>query len=231
MLFLVLGASGGYGYYVYVLDEDTEDSETKKSGDGNSPIARISPSNPKIQVDSNITFSASDSTDLDGDQLSYSWFFEGDSVEYNDIDVVRSYSSEGEFKVTLVVMDSTGLQDETETTVTVVDDYEESFTGIVEEGQTDTYTFPVDSGAVSLRINWSLDEENTVSGTFNPSTVDLTLNDSSGKSIANETDEQDGNGYWEINDSGVLQVSGDYELVIDCTNGEMSYVFDVTVRY
>ena len=177
MLILVLGASGGYGYYVYILDDDEDTNNTTSTK--KAPIARISPSNPKIQVDDNINFSASDSTDSDGDELTYAWSFEGDSKEYTDVTIMRSYSSAGEFKVNLVVTDSTGLLDETETTVTVVDNYEESFDGDVEEGQSNTITFPVNSGAVSLRINWSLDEnQNALQSTTSPSTVDLILNDS-----------------------------------------------------
>ena len=158
------------------------------------------------------------------------------SKEYTEIDIMRTYSSAGEFNVTLVVTDSTGLLDETDTTVTVVDNYEKSFSGSVEEGQTDIITFPVNSGAVSLRINWSLDEnQNFPLSSTDPSTVDLILNDSDGNTIANETDEQDdsnGNdGFWDITDSADLQSNGDYELSIECTNGDMSYTIDVTVRY
>jgi len=235
MLVLVLGASGGYGYYVYVSDDDEDTNNTTSTGQ-NSPIARISPSNPKIQVDNNINFSASDSTDSDGDELTYAWSFEGDSKQYTDVTIMRNYSSAGEFKVNLVVTDSTGLLDETETIVTVVDNYEESFEGDVEEGQSNTIIFPVNVGAVSLRINWSLDEnQNFPLSSTDPSTVDLTLNDSEGNTIANETDEQDdsnGNdGFWDITDSEVLQANGDYELTIDCTNGDMDYIIDITVRY
>jgi len=236
MLVLVLGSSGGYGYYVYVLDNDDDEDTNNTTSNKNSPIARISPSNPKIQVDDNINFSASDSTDSDGDELTYAWSFEGDSKQYTDVIIMRNYSSAGEFKVNLVVTDSTGLLDETETIVTVVDNYEESFEGNVQEGQSNTITFPVNSGAISLRVNWSLDEnQNPPFSTTSPSTVDLFLDDSDGNTIANATDEQDdsnGNdGFWDITDSEALQANGDYELTIDCTNGDMDYIIDIIVRY
>ncbi len=230
MFTLVLGASGGYGYYTYVLEEDDENDD-KSSGQGNSPIARITPSMPKIGVDENITFSATDSTDLDGDELSYSWSFDGDSNIYSNGTIVRSYSSAGEYNVTLLVTDSTGLSDQTETTVTVVSHYQETFgPKTLSDGQSDVLTFPVDSGAVTLQVNWSLDDQRTSSFAF-PSEVDLTLKDSSGNTIRNETGERQGNGEWKITDSETLQATGDYELTIECTEGEMEYTIEVTVNY
>ena len=82
MLFAV-GVSGGYGYYAFVLNEDDEDSNDGEQSGGNSaPNAIIDPTNPKIQVDSDINFTASKSTDADDDVLSYVWMFEGDNKEY-----------------------------------------------------------------------------------------------------------------------------------------------------
>jgi len=230
MFVLVIGASGGYGYYTYVL-EDEDNETTPSSNDGSPPIARITPSMPKVSIDENITFSATDSTDLDGDSLVYSWSFEGDKEIYSNATMVRNYSSAGDYKVTLVVTDSTGLYDETETTVTVVSNYEESFEGSLNEGQSDTLTFPVENGAITLVVNWSLNDQAQPFSALDPSTVDLVLSDSSGNVIRNETGETDGNGKWEITDSETLQSTGDYELTIECTNGEMGYEIDVTVRY
>ena len=229
MFVLVLGASGGYGYYTYVLEEDVDDVETSSS-EGNSPIARITPSMPKVSVDENITFSATDSTDLDGDELTYSWSFEGDGMVYSNATIIRSYSSEGEYKVTLSVTDSTGLSDEAETTVKVVSNYEESFSGSVEEGQSNVLTFPVELGALTLQVNWTLTDLQQGSFLF-PSEVDLTLEDSNGTILRNETGEQSGEGEWEITSSSDLEATGNYEITIECIEGEMDYTIDVTVRY
>lgn len=229
MFVLVLGASGGYGYYAYVLEDEDDDVSTVSS-EGNPPIARITPSMPKVGVDENITFSATDSTDLDGDELTYSWSFEGDGMVYSNASITRSYSSAGEYKVTLSVTDSTGLSDETETTVKVVSNYQETFTGGVEEGQSDVLTFPVELGALTLQVNWSLNDQRQSSFAF-PSEVDLTLEDSNGTIIRNETGEQAGDGEWEITSSSDLQATGDYKITIECTDGGMDYTIDVTVRY
>ena len=229
MFVLVLGASGGYGYYTYVLEDEDDDVDTVSS-EGNSPIARITPSMPKVGVDENITFSATDSTDLDEDELTYSWSFEGDGMVYSNATITRSYSSAGEYKVTLSVTDSTGLSDEAETTVKVVSNYEESFSGSVEEGQSNVLTFPVELGALTLQVNWTLTDLQQGSLIF-PSEVDLTLEDSNGTILRNETGEQSGEGEWEITSSSDLEATGNYEITIECIEGEMDYTIDVTVRY
>ena len=153
----------GVDYKVKSLDtqefgEFADEDVDTVSSEGNSPIARITPSMPKVGVDENITFSATDSTDLDGDELTYSWSFEGDGMVYSNSTITRSYSSAGEYKVTLSVTDSTGLSDEAETTVKVVSNYQETFEGSLSEGQSDVLSFTVEPGAITLLVNWSLDD-------------------------------------------------------------------------
>jgi len=76
VIFLVaIGASGAYAYNEGMLDEllgveDDEEKDEQVSSSGTAPIARITPSNPKIQINETISFSGSDSTDADGDDLS-----------------------------------------------------------------------------------------------------------------------------------------------------------------
>ena len=73
ILLFAVGASGGYGYYAYVLNEDDAGSDGEDQAEGNSaPSAKIDPSNPKIQVNSNINFTASKSTDPDNDERMHS---------------------------------------------------------------------------------------------------------------------------------------------------------------
>jgi len=185
VLMLAIGVSGAYAYNEGMLDdligdEEEEDKEPVSSS-GNAPIARITPSNPKIQINETISFSGSDSTDADGDQLSFVWSFEGDSNQYEGASIDRNYPDKGEFLVTLVVTDSTGMTDEIETTVSVVEDYHGEVSGDVHEGESDQIEFPVESGVVSVYITWSLDDE----AELNPipsdddggSTVNLTLID------------------------------------------------------
>ena len=61
--------------------------------------------------------------------------------------------------------------------------------------------------------------------------MDLTLEDSNGTIIRNETGVQAGDGEWEITSSSDLQDTGDYKITIECTEGGMEYTIDVTVRY
>ena len=136
ILFLVMGASGGYGYYVIVLEDDTDDTDDNPKS-SSPPIARINPSNPKIQANETILFSASDSSDSDGDTLTFTWIFEGDSEQYSGETIERTYPDGGDFYVNLLVTDSTGLTDEAETTVSVVEDYHGEASGEVDEGESD----------------------------------------------------------------------------------------------
>ena len=63
--FLLLGVcvSGVYAYSEGMLDDivgeddEADDSETPEESSGNPPIARITPSNPKIQINETISFS------------------------------------------------------------------------------------------------------------------------------------------------------------------------------
>ena len=137
VIFLVaIGASGAYAYNEGMLDEllgveDDEEKDEPVSSSGNVPIARITPSNPKIQINETISFSGSDSTDADGDDLSFVWSFEGDTKDYEGSIIERNYPDKGEYLVTLTVTDSTGLSDEIETTVLVVEDYHDEQSGNV----------------------------------------------------------------------------------------------------
>ena len=230
VLILALGASGGYGYYILVLEEDDDDQVIVESSGNSYPIARISPSNPKIQANETIVFSASDSTDPDGDDLSFTWTFEGDSMQYEGETVERKYDEGGSYSVMLSVTDTKGLTDEAETTVSVVEDYHGEASGNVDEGETDEVGFPVDSGAISVYIAWSLDDNNQLTGNIDPSTVNLILKDAQGNSIENETEVQEGDGSWSI-DSERLESVGDYEFVIEGDNGSMSYDVTLDVSY
>ena len=231
ILLLALGASGGYGYYILVLEEeDSDDTIEDNSGSGRSPIARINPSNPKIQANETIVFSASDSTDPDGDELSFTWNFEGDSMEYERETVERTYEEGGDYYVVLLVTDSTGLTDETETTVSVVEDYHGEVSGDVDEGETDEAEFPVQSGAVSVYITWELDDNNQITGNIDPSSVNLILKDAQGNNLENETNVQEGDGSWS-GDSERLEAIGDYEFIIEGENGSMSYDVTIDVSY
>ena len=82
------------------------------------PIASFtySPENPV--VNQTITFNASSSSDLDGYILKYEWDFGDGSTGTGKI-ITHSYSSAGNYDVTLTVTDNTGLKASVEKTITV----------------------------------------------------------------------------------------------------------------
>ena len=113
-LFVALCATGVYAYSEGMLDdlmgtEEEDDDSTPVTSTGNAPVARITPSNPKIQINETISFSGTDSTDADDDALSFVWSFDGDSKNYEGATIDRNYPDKGEYLVTLTVTDSTPI--------------------------------------------------------------------------------------------------------------------------
>ena len=230
ILFLVMGASGGYGYYFIVLEDDADEDDTDDNPMSSSPpIARINPSNPKIQANETILFSASDSTDSDGDTLTFTWIFEGDSEQYSGETIERTYPDGGDFYINLLVTDSTGLSDEAETTVNVVEDYHGEANGSVDDGEFDEIEFPVKATAVSVLITYSLDDQRITGAAF-PSSVTLVLNDADGSELRREEGQEEGDGSWSFS-SDDLQSMGQYVFIIEDEEGTMGYEVDIDVKY
>ena len=230
ILFLVMGASGGYGYYVIVLGDDADGDDTDDNPKSSSPpIARINPSNPKIQANETILFSASDSTDSDGDTLTFTWIFEGDSEQYSGETIERTYPDGGDFYINLLVTDSTGLSDEAETTVNVVEDYHGEANGSVDDGESDEIEFPVKATAVSVLITYSLDDQRITGAAF-PSSVTLVLNDADGSELRREEGQEEGDGSWSFSNDDVQSV-GQYVFIIEGEEGTMGYEVDIDVKY
>ena len=234
ILLLAISASGAYAYSEGMLDEvlgieDEEEDTTPVSSTGNAPIARITPSNPKIQINETIQFSGSDSTDTDGDDLSFVWSFEGDSKMYEGATIERNYPDKGEYLVTLTVTDATGLSDEIETTVLVVEDYHDEQSGNVNgNGDTENIELPVDNGFISLRIEYSLE-----SASINPleeSQVTLRLTDADGVVVQEENGVGEGDGSWSYS-SDDLSSNGEYVFTIENESGSMDFDVIIDVKY
>ena len=233
VLMLAIGASGAYAYNEGMLDDligdEEEEDKEPVSSPGAAPIARITPSNPKIQINETISFSGSDSTDADGDQLSFVWSFEGDSKQYEGANIDRNYPDKGEFSVKLVVTDSTGMSDEIETTVLVVEDYHDEQSGNVNGNDgTEEISMPVNNGFISLRIEYSLE-----SASINPledSRVTLRLTDADGVVVDEEENVGEGDGAWSYS-SDDLSSTGDYVFSIIQEEGSMDYDVIIDVKY
>ena len=231
ILILSALASGAYAYTEGKFDEilglvDDDDNDDQLESENQPPVAKITPPNPKIQINETISFSGSDSTDPDGDELTYVWSFEGDSKNYEGMDVERNYPEKGEYLVTLEVTDSAGLSHSTQTTVLVVEDYHDEQSGNVNgNDDTENIEFPVNSGFVSVRVEFSLD-----SASINPledSRVTLRLTDADGVVVNEENDMGEGDdGVWTY-DSSDLSSNGEYIFTIESESGSMD--FDVTI--
>jgi len=236
ILLLAVSSSGGYGYYSYVYnaddDEENSDDDTASSG-GSEPIARITPSNPKIQMNETISFSGADSTDSDNDELTYLWTFEDDSKQYEGISIERNYPDKGEFLVTLLVTDATGLSDEIETTVLVVEDYHDEQDGNVNSNNgndAEDIEIPVDNGFISLRIEYSLTDAKNL-WENDDSTVTLRLTDADGVVVDEETGVEDSDdGVWSYS-SDDLSSTGNYVFTIESESGSMDYDVIIDVKY
>ncbi len=85
----------------------------------NRPPTAVFTNSPRAaNVGSDIVFDASNSTDKDGKIVRYHWDF-GDTTEDLGVSVVHSFSSGGEYTVTLTVTDNEGKKDRANMTVRV----------------------------------------------------------------------------------------------------------------
>ena len=230
ILLLAVTASGGYGYYTFVLNEDDDDNADEPAvSSGNAPIAKITPSNPKIQINETISFSASDSSDDDGDDLSFFWNFEGDSKEYEGRDIDRNFPDKGEFLVKLTVTDSTGLSDESETTVLVVENYHDEQSGNVNgNDNTANIEIPVEKGFLTFELDYSLESANV--NPLEESQVTLRLTDADGVVVDEESGVSEGQGTWSYSTDD-LSSTGDYIFTIESESGSMDYDLIIDVTY
>ena len=81
------------------------------------PVARFSVSPSRPEPDEEVTFDASESTDFDGDSLSYEWAFGDDTTATGDV-VTHAFTESREYDVELTVSDGRD-QDTASQTVTV----------------------------------------------------------------------------------------------------------------
>ena len=230
ILFFAAAASGGYGYYTFVLnEEDDDDSNEPVASSGNTPVAKITPSNPKIQINETISFSASGSSDEDGDDLTYFWSFEGDSKEYEGENIDRNFPDKGEYNVVLTVTDSTGLSDDTETTVLVVENYHDEQSGNVNGNDNSaSIDIPVEKGFLTFELDYSLESANV--NPLEESQVTLRLTDADGVVIEEENGVSESDGTWSYSTDD-FSSTGTYVFTIESESGSMDYDIVIDVTY
>jgi PKD repeat protein len=109
-------------YTLYVDDVVVKDgADGSNGGENTAPTAEFTYKNPSPETGETITFDASDSSDSDGSIENYEWDFNGDGYTHIGESVIHSYSSPGDYTVTLKVTDEDGATDVTTRTVTVQD--------------------------------------------------------------------------------------------------------------
>jgi len=111
---------GNYTVTLTVTDDDgaTASANATKTVLNRSPVADFTYSPPSPLINETVTFNASTSYDPDGFIVSYFWDF-GDETNASGVTTNHSYSTAGNYTVTLTVTDDDGATDSTATTVTV----------------------------------------------------------------------------------------------------------------
>ena len=92
-----------------ITDSNTATISITVNAVNDPPIADAGP-DQTANVDETVTFDGSNSTDPDGTIASYSWDF-GDGTSAEGKKVNHSYSTSGDYTVTLIVTDEVGLSD------------------------------------------------------------------------------------------------------------------------
>ena len=126
LLLLIAGAGAGSGYWFLVLEADEDETEQENRA----PQATIStsPADGQVRVDETVSFQGHQSSDPDGDPLTYAWDF-GDDNSSSGLTVSHAYGIEGAYTVRLTVTDPAGLNDFAEKVITVTEPQVETFQG------------------------------------------------------------------------------------------------------
>ena len=82
------------------------------------PIADISASSTSLPFGDEVVLSANNSSDADGDIVSYAWSL-GDGTTSSNVTVNHIYAQAGSYQVNLTVTDNDGLTDSTSTTIQI----------------------------------------------------------------------------------------------------------------
>ncbi|MBN1784335.1 MAG: PKD domain-containing protein [Candidatus Bathyarchaeota archaeon] len=111
---------GLYTVILKVVDDDGASDRTTAliTVKNRPPVADINTSTTILDKEETVVFDASESYDLDGTIVSYSWDF-GDGTKAAGVTTSYSYSATGEYTVTLTVTDDDGATDTTTVTKTV----------------------------------------------------------------------------------------------------------------
>ena len=230
LLMLIAGAGAGSGYWFLMLEADEDEPEQENRA----PQATIttSPANGQVRVNETVSFQGHQSSDPDGDPLTYAWNF-GDDNSSSGLTVSHAYGIEGAYTVRLTVTDPAGLNDFAEKVITVTEPQVETFQGDgtvscqITTGNCDTeeVAFEVKPDAALASAVWNLSQN----GVLNAD-VTITIYNSTGNAIYIETGQ--GEGEYSTEFSGTdLESLGDWKWEIEAEQGSMDWEVTIRVEY
>ncbi|MDG6222611.1 MAG: PKD domain-containing protein [Candidatus Bathyarchaeota archaeon] len=194
--------SGSYKIELTVTDNEgaTDSTTSTKTILNNEPIAAFTQTSEEANKGEKIVFDASESFDVDGTIVEYTWTF-GDQTTSTGVIVDHSYPNTGEYTVTLTVTDDDGATDSVTSTVNVVNQepvaiFIANTTEITEnqavqfdasesydtDGTITTYTWNFGDGTTATGI--TTEHTYTQAGEY---TVTLTVTDNEGASTSATT--------------------------------------------
>ncbi|HEC86643.1 MAG TPA: PKD domain-containing protein, partial [Thermoplasmatales archaeon] len=213
------------GFTQLNLTVDIETNNGEGSNEGESPIPPPDGNNNEVQepippvaciggpyigfVNKTVIFNASQSYDLDGVIVSYSWNF-GDNTTGSGVTPSHTYVSKGIYVITLKVTDDSGLFDTNETTITIMFDSDGDGWGDREEEQygtnaSDPMDYPLDTDHDRL-----------------PDTVD---NDDDNDGLPDEIEEQLGSNETNPADVIKIKINNITYYLVDIDSDDMSDIF------
>ena len=230
LLLLIAGAGAGAGYWFLVLEADEDEPEQENRA----PQATITtnPVDGQVRVNETVSFQGHQSSDPDGDPLTYAWEF-GDSNSSSGLTVSHAYAAEGPYTVRLTVTDPSGLNDFAEAVITVTEAQVETFDGEgtvscqITTGNCDTedVDFEVKPEAALASVDWSL----TQNGVLNAD-VTITIYNNTGNSVYNETGQGQGDYSTEFTGTD-LESLGDWKWEIEAEQGSMDWNVTIRIEY
>ena len=147
---------GTYTATVTTVDDDNADNGTAVTFYVNAPPEPAVTSSDPAYTDESIALDGTDSTDPDGTITTYEWDLDGDgSVEDSGPTATVSFPDDGEYPVTLSVVDNNGTERATTTNVTVLNRPPEAAAGANESD-------PTVGAPVMFDASDSLDPDGTV---------------------------------------------------------------------
>jgi cytochrome c len=160
-----------YGETWYGHNQDARFSRIEYVSGNRNPIARISTDKSVGAAPLTVAFSAGESEDLDREDLTYAWTFEGASVQEKTEDASYTFETPGIYQVKLTVTDESGHTNETTAEIQVGNEPPQIVWNI--DGNE---TFYWDNGNIKYQVAVTDKEDgSTEAGTLDASKVKVSI--------------------------------------------------------